>query len=309
MNGIIIIDKPSGKTSHDVVSAVKKILAVKKAGHTGTLDPLATGVLPVCINEGTKLAQFYVSETKEYRTTMLLGIETDTLDSDGKIVAQRQINVGPEEIRQELSRLVGEIKQTPPQYSALKFKGKPLYKYARKGLKVAVEPRIVRIFSINIEEIALPTVTFTISCSKGTYTRSICGDVGNALGCGACMTGLRRTRNGEFFVGSALSLEQIADEEKKHTLARHVIPMVDALPHFASIEIDETLAEKIKSGHQPTAENMNTHQIPFLDAGAMIKFTSNDCLIAIGKTLYSRDGVDTSPGEQPAVKIMRVFNH
>jgi tRNA pseudouridine55 synthase len=309
MNGIIIIDKPSGKTSHDVVSEVKKILAVKKAGHTGTLDPLATGVLPVCINEGTKLAQFYMSETKEYRTTMLLGIETDTLDSDGKIVAQRQINVGSEEIRLELNRLVGEVKQTPPQYSALKFKGKPLYKYARKGLNVAVEPRTVRIFTVNVEEITIPYVTFTISCSKGTYIRSVCADVGNALGCGACMTALRRTKSGEFSDGSALSLEQIAEEERKHTLASRVISMVDTLPHFTSIEIDKTLAGKIKSGHQPTMENMNTYQIPFLDAGAMIKFTSNDCLIAIGKLLYSRDGIDTSSEGQPAVKIMRVFNH
>lgn len=309
MNGIIVIDKPSGKTSHDVVMDVKKILGIKKAGHTGTLDPLATGVLPICINEGTKLAQFFTSGTKDYRATMLLGVTTDTLDSDGKIVTQRQINVGQEEIRLELNKRVGKIEQIPPQYSALKFKGKPLYKWARKGVNVVVEPRTVEIFGINIEDITPPYVTFAVSCSKGTYIRSLCADVGESLGCGACLTGLRRTRNGEFSDRLAISLENITDEGKKQILTKHVIPMVDTLTDFTSIEIDEALAGKIRSGHQPTAGNMNMYQFPFLDAGAMIKFAKKNSLIAIGKVLYSSDGMGIMQHAEQAVKILRVFNH
>ncbi|MBN1380718.1 MAG: tRNA pseudouridine(55) synthase TruB [Deltaproteobacteria bacterium] len=309
MNGIVVIDKPSGKTSHDVVKEVKKILEIKKAGHTGTLDPLATGVLPVCINEGTKLAQFFATGTKDYRATMLLGVTTDTLDSDGKIVTQRQINVDQAEIEEEVTKWIGTIKQTPPRYSALKFKGKPLYKWARQGVNIAAKPRHVEILSITIEDIKLPFVTFNVSCSKGTYIRSLCSDIGESLGCGACLTGLRRTRNGEFYDQSAIALEVIAQEEKKHALVRCIIPLVDTLMDFTSIAIDETLANKIKSGHQPTAENMNTHQFPFLDAGAMVKFATNNSLIAIGKVLYSHDEINTLRNTQPAVKIMRVFNH
>jgi tRNA pseudouridine55 synthase len=309
MNGIVIIDKPAGKTSHDVVADVKKILAIKKAGHTGTLDPLATGVLPVCINEGTKLAQFFTTDSKDYRATMLLGVETDTLDSDGKIVARRQIIVSEDAIRREVNKRMGKIGQTPPQYSALKHQGKPLYHWARRGLTIAVEPRTVEIFQIEVEEIALPFVTFSVSCSKGTYIRSLCADIGEALGCGACLTSLRRTRNGEYSDDSALSLEHLGEEEKKEKLTRHVIPMVETLRDFASIDIDQGLADKIRSGHQPTAGNMMLYQIPFLDAGAMVKFTSNYGLIAIGRSLGSLDEIGVLQDEQPAVKILRVFNH
>ncbi|MBN1662635.1 MAG: tRNA pseudouridine(55) synthase TruB [Deltaproteobacteria bacterium] len=309
MNGIIIIDKPSGKTSHDVVSDVKKILAVKKAGHTGTLDPLATGILAVCINEGTKLAQFFADDSKEYLATMLLGVETDTLDTDGKIVAERQINVDEHAIRQSVNGMVGKIKQRPPQYSALKFQGKPLYKWARMGCDINVEPRAVEIFRVNVEEIHLPYVTFTVSCSKGTYVRSICSDIGESLGCGACLAGLRRTRTGGFSDQSALSLEHIDDKEKQRVAAQHIIPLMDMLPEFAAIDIAPSLSEKIRSGRQPTVGDLQTYQIPFLDAGGMVKFTANGCLIAVGKMLFSTDEIGLLQNERPAVKILRVINN
>lgn len=310
MNGIVIIDKPAGKTSHAVVADVKKILSLKKAGHTGTLDPLATGVLPVCVNEGTKLAQFFVSDSKEYRATMRLGVETDTLDSDGKIVAHRQIIVDEKEIFREIVKRVGKIKQTPPQFSAVKHDGKPLYKWARKGVHIDIEPREIEIFSIDVEEIALPCVTFCLVCSKGTYIRSLCADIGKALGCGACLTRLRRTRNGAFSAENALSLENLADEEKKTLLERNIIPIVDTLQSFPSIDIGESLADRIRSGHQPTVENMKAYQISFLGSGAMVKFTSNRSLIAIGKLLFNgADIISTAPEDKSAVKILRVFNH
>ena len=164
MNGVVIIDKPAGKTSHDVVSLVKKILGAKKAGHTGTLDPMATGVLPVCLNEATKLAGFLSDDSKEYRATMLLGVKTETLDTEGKIISQSDKMVSVEEIRTALARMVGKIKQVPPAYSAIKYCGEPLYKWARKGIIVEAAPREVEIRHIIVEDISYPRVTFRVAC-------------------------------------------------------------------------------------------------------------------------------------------------
>ena len=152
MDGVIVIDKPAGKTSHDVVNEVRKTLGIKKAGHTGTLDPLATGVLPVCLNEATKLAGFLTGEDKEYRATMLLGVKTDTMDTEGKIISQSDSFVSEEEIKSVISRMTGKIKQIPPAYSAVKYCGKPLYKWARSGVFLDLEPREVTIYSIVVEE-------------------------------------------------------------------------------------------------------------------------------------------------------------
>ncbi|HEX7416157.1 MAG TPA: tRNA pseudouridine(55) synthase TruB, partial [Smithellaceae bacterium] len=207
MNGIVIIDKPAGKTSHDIVSEVKKIMDAKKAGHTGTLDPMATGVLPICLNEATKLAQFLSGENKEYLATMLLGVKTDTLDTEGEVTGQSDKFVRDEEIKAALKQMVGKIRQVPPAYSAVKYCGKPLYKYARKGIFLETAAREVEIYSIVVEDISFPRVTFQIVCSKGTYIRTLCSDVGDLLGCGACLCGLRRLRSGLFSADMAVSLE------------------------------------------------------------------------------------------------------
>src|SRR3990172_2514428 len=154
MNGVVIVDKPAGQTSHDVVQDIKKILGVKKVGHMGTLDPLATGVLPVCINEGTKLAQFFTMDRKEYRATMLLGVTTDTYDVEGKITAEAEPRVSREDIERALSSLVGAREQVPPSYSAVKYQGKPLYKWTRQGINIVSPPRAIEIYRLTLEEVA-----------------------------------------------------------------------------------------------------------------------------------------------------------
>jgi tRNA pseudouridine 55 synthase len=169
MNGIVIIDKPAGKTSHDIVSEVKKILGAKKAGHTGTLDPMATGVLPVCLNEATKLAQFLSGESKEYTATMLLGVKTDTLDRDGKITAKSDKVVSDEEIKAALAKMVGKISQVPPAFSAVKYGGEPLYKYARRGVFLKTAAREVEISNIAIQKISFPRVTFLLVLKEHIY--------------------------------------------------------------------------------------------------------------------------------------------
>ena len=310
MNGVVIIDKPAGKTSHDVVSQVKKILGAKKAGHTGTLDPIATGVLPVCLNEATKLARFLSDDSKEYLATMLLGVKTDTLDTEGKIVSQSDNVVSVEEIRSALSRMVGKIKQAPPAYSAIKYCGEPLYKWARKGIVVEAALREVEIEYIIIEDISYPRVTFRVACSKGTYIRTLCADVGELLGCGACLCSLRRLRSGFFSEDMAISLTNSTSMEKKDELLAKMLPMTKLLPLLTSIEIEDGFANKLRDGFQPSVETMKAHVLPFLETGDMVKFINRKgYLVAIAEMVTPVSNFSEIDEKCQAAKIVRVFNN
>jgi tRNA pseudouridine55 synthase len=310
MNGIVIIDKPAGKTSHDVVSEVKKIMGAQKAGHTGTLDPMATGVLPICLNEATKLAQFLSGENKEYLATMLLGVKTDTLDTEGEVTGQSDKYVRDEEIKAALKQMVGKIQQVPPAYSAVKHCGEPLYKYARKGIFLETAAREVEIYSIVVENISFPRVTFRVVCSKGTYIRTLCSDVGDLLGCGACLCGLRRLRSGLFSADMAVSLENYEREEKKRELMAKMLPMTKSLPFLTGIEIEEDFANKLRDGMQPTVAIMQLHVLPFLEAGDMIKFISRGgSLVAVAEMLAPVSKFAEFDGKHQAAKIVRVFNN
>jgi tRNA pseudouridine55 synthase len=310
MDGVVIIDKPAGKTSHDVVSEVKKILGVKKAGHTGTLDPMVTGVLPVCLNEATKLAGFLTGEDKEYLATMLLGVKTDTLDIEGKIISQSDNFVTEEEIRAAMAQMVGTIKQVPPAYSAVKYCGKPLYKWARKGVLLDMEPREVKIHSIVIEDISFPRVTFRVVCSKGTYIRTLCSDVGDLLGLGACLYSLRRLRNGFFSEEMAVSLNNYEDNDKKNKLLEKILPMAELLPLLTTIELEDHSAAKLRNGWQPSVEMMKEHDLPFLKAGDMVKFiSSSGYLLAVAEMVAPVNKFSEFDGKRQAAKIVRVFNN
>ncbi len=225
MDGVLVADKPALWTSHDVVAKVKRALCAKKVGHLGTLDPMATGVLPLVINGATKFAGFLGSGTKHYRATLKLGEETDTYDKDGQVVKHGDTgHLTDDDVRDAFVRFTGRIMQTPPMYSAIKKHGVPLYRLARKGVEVEREARSVEIFAIEISRIALPLVDFTVACSKGTYVRSICHDAGAALGCGGHLFDLRRTASGAFTLDAAISPALPSDE-----LARSIIPLEDAL--------------------------------------------------------------------------------
>lgn len=303
MNGVVIVDKPSGKTSHDVVTIVKKMLGAAKAGHTGTLDPLATGVLPVCLNEATKLAQFLTCNTKEYRATMLLGVETDTLDIEGKIIAEREVQVTVPEIEAALLHFVGRIDQRPPEYSAVKYKGKALYRWARKGIVVDAPARTVEVLHLTLEQVDLPYVTFSVSCSAGTYIRSICADVGKLLGCGACLSGLRRVRSGIFELGEAVSLDDV------EALRSRIMPMVDAVSHLPAFAVGETWLKKITDGVQPDQNIFCNYDISFLVSGDMIKFiTEEGRLVAIASVGTSQEEPDAAVSGVLNIKILRVFH-
>jgi len=225
MDGIINIYKEKGYTSHDVVAKMRGILRMKKIGHTGTLDPEAEGVLPVCLGKGTKLCDMLTDKTKEYRAVLLLGRETDTQDTTGKVLAEYPVQVEEEAVRQAAESFLGTYMQVPPMYSALKVNGKKLYELARAGKEVERAARPVEILKLRIEEISLPRVTFSVVCSKGTYIRTLCYDIGKKLGCGGCMESLVRTRVDRFRLEDSLTLTQMEALRDEGRVAEYVVPV------------------------------------------------------------------------------------
>ncbi len=222
INGIINIYKESGYTSHDVVAKLRGILKQKKVGHTGTLDPEATGVLPVCLGSATKLCDMITDTSKEYEVKMQLGITTDTLDLSGTISSRSEVTVSEKEIEKTMLQFVGGYDQIPPMYSALKVNGKKLYELAREGKEIERKPRRVELPYIKILEMELPYVRYIVGCSKGTYVRSLCADIGEQLGCGAAMAELKRTKVGNFFVEESITLDQIAQYAAEGRLEQYV---------------------------------------------------------------------------------------
>lgn len=240
MNGIIIIDKPCGKTSHDMVSFIRRLTGIKKVGHTGTLDPEATGVLPVCIGNATKACELLTCQNKAYRAELALGMTTDTLDAQGEILTEQPVLCTKEEIEKAIMRFVGESEQIPPMYSALKKDGKKLYELARQGISVEREKRKITITSIKINEIDMKreTVSFDVECSKGTYIRTLCDDIGMKLGCGGYMNKLTRIKSGAFSIEDAYTTEKITELCKENKLAEALIP-VDEVFDYPKIVVDE----------------------------------------------------------------------
>jgi tRNA pseudouridine55 synthase len=250
-DGVLVVDKPPGPTSFDVVRRIRRAARLRRVGHGGTLDPLASGVLPICLGEGTKLAQFLLDADKEYEFTLCLGVETDTYDAAGVVTARRDPSgVGETEVRAALAPFIGTIDQTPPVYSALKRDGRPLYDYARAGEAVEVAPR-----SVTIHELALTAwqgpgaVSLRMRCSKGTYVRSLAFDLGRALGAGAHVTALRRTRSGPFGLAGARSLgDVLAALGDPSAPALPVVGLADVLGHLPRLCVGEEPTRALEQG-------------------------------------------------------------
>lgn len=237
-NGILNINKPEGWTSQDVVAKLRGRLHIRRVGHTGTLDPMATGVLPVCFGKATRIIEYYDDDFKTYEAEMKLGMVTDTLDITGTVLETKPVDVSEDDVIQTIDSFRGWITQIPPKYSALKVNGKPLYKYAREGVEVEIKSRKIFVEDIQPVEVNLREnrILFRVTCSKGTYIRTICDDIGKKLGCGGTMTSLQRTQSGCFRVEDARTLPEIlemTDEE----LERCVIPMDETLVHLGRIEL------------------------------------------------------------------------
>jgi tRNA pseudouridine55 synthase len=309
MNGVLVIDKPSGMTSHDVVAKVRRISGIRKIGHTGTLDPLATGVLPVCVNEAAKLVQFLANDGKEYRGTLLLGVRTDTLDTEGTVLSREVPLVDRKQVEEVFNSFVGRRTQVAPLYSAVKVKGRALYDWTRRGIEVEQPSRDVEIYSVRIDSFALPEVVFTVSCSKGTYIRSFCAEAGEVLGCGGCMSALRRTRSGMFDIVSAIVLDSLSQEGWAELAAARLIPLVDLLPEVPMIDVGAALAGRLRNGYQPETEVLRDYHIPFLVEGDVVKLsTDKRRLVAVARMLHSSEELFSGSFNGQALKILRVFN-
>lgn len=249
VNGILNVYKEQGYTSHDVVAKLRGILKQKKIGHTGTLDPEAEGVLPVCLGKGTKLCELLTDKQKTYRAVMLLGTVTDTQDTTGQVLEIREVSVTEQQVEMAVFEFTGDYDQIPPMYSALKVGGKKLCDLAREGKTVERKARRVQIYEIRIEEINLPRVTMTVTCSKGTYIRTLCHDIGKKLGCGACMESLLRTRVSCFELKDSLKLSQIEKLQKQGELGRAVIPMDAVFMQYSAVHVTKDGEKRLKNGN------------------------------------------------------------
>jgi tRNA pseudouridine55 synthase len=258
LSGVIVVDKPQDITSAKVVAYVKHLLNAKKAGHTGTLDPFAEGVLVCCINDATRLARFLQVGSKTYDATLKLGIETDTLDSTGSVTSEsRQIDYAADTIKSAIQQFEGNLEQQPPVFSALKHKGTPLYKLARQGTPVQKPARTVHISSIKILEIKLPLVRFEVTCSAGTYIRTLCADIGNRLGCGGHLFALKRIENSGFKIQQAISLPALEKLALAGKYSSFMVSMADSLADMPAYVADQNLIEKIRHGKLITKKDVN----------------------------------------------------
>jgi tRNA pseudouridine55 synthase len=251
LDGFFVIDKQAGVTSHDIVAMVRRAIGQKKVGHTGTLDPFATGVLPVAVGEGTKSIQFLDESVKEYRAVLRLGITTDTQDLTGRVTCERDWSaLCADDLERLLPQFTGRLSQLPPMFSALKQGGVPLYKLARQGVEVEREPREVEIYSISFDWIRLPEAAFTVRCSRGTYVRTLAYDLGEALGCGAHLLELRRTQSGLFLEAEAISIDTLRACADAAAL---IFPLDRALAHLKRLDLTSEGGRKLANGVAPGA--------------------------------------------------------
>ncbi len=307
--GVLVIDKPHGITSFDVVRRVRKAVKLSRVGHVGTLDPIATGILPVCLNRATKIVPFLVKGEKRYQAALKLGIETDTQDCTGKVVCQRQVPVLEElYVREVLQGFTGTSEQIPPMYSAVKVNGIPLYRLARKGLAVPRGPREVTIYRLDVVMVRLPYVSFEVTCSAGTYIRTLCADIGEALGCGAHLVELRRTGSGQFSIEDCLSLEDVMILSKVGTLEDRIIPLGEALRGFPKIVVGDATCESIRQGRGVSVFDLKKASIPSQMTGGCMKVLSRrGDLVAIVEPLVNFGRLDAADGRTSALKLVRVF--
>ncbi|MCX8041724.1 MAG: tRNA pseudouridine(55) synthase TruB [Thermodesulfobacteriaceae bacterium] len=248
-SGVLVLDKPEGLTSTSALEKVKKLLKVKKAGHGGTLDPIATGVLPILIGEATKMAQIFLEGDKIYEGKLLLGITTSTYDITGEVIKKLDVPEFTLETLQELAKsLEGTLEQVPPPFSAVKFKGRPLYKYARNGLFISKEPKKVKIYEFKIKSLEKDKVSFYLHCSKGTYVRSLIHELGERLECGAVLLNLRRLKKSSFHIEQALTLEELEQRVKDNSWTQFLIPIPKALEFLPKVIISEEFSKKVREG-------------------------------------------------------------
>ncbi len=277
VSGLLLIDKPADLTSFEVVRRVRRALRVKKIGHLGTLDPFATGLLPLALGEATKLDRFLLEESKVYLATVKLGAETDTQDLTGRVTGTWEDLPSPGEIQRAAAGFQGEIEQVPPLYSAVHHQGERLYRLARRGEEVTAPPRKVRIYRLEVQEIDLPLVTLRVECSKGTYIRTLAQDLGRALGCGAHLAGLVRLAVGPLRLEEALSLEAVEKSPDRERIFQRLIPLARCLPGFPAVQVDRREARRLAQGQALLWSDNG------LTEGEMVRVLAHGALVAVAE--------------------------
>jgi tRNA pseudouridine55 synthase len=255
VSGVLVVDKPIGLTSHDVVQVIRRGTGIRRAGHTGTLDPRASGVLVILIGPAVRLSEYVSASDKRYQATIRLGSSTDTYDSEGTITSSASVDDITEDYFNEvLQRFVGEIEQVPPPYSAVKVQGRKAYDMAREGEEFELIPRIINVYSLEILEWALPEVVIDVYCSSGTYVRSLANDLGKQLGTGAHLVGLRRTKSGRFTLRDAVPLRRLQEAFDAGNWYRFLIPAAEAMADWPMVELDADQVELVRHGHRVPAD-------------------------------------------------------
>ena len=289
MNGILLINKPKNFTSFDVVAKLRRIFKIKKIGHAGTLDPMATGVLPILLGNATKIQELLQNSDKEYLATFKLVLTTDTLDITGKVLSESVVNVSLDDIKNILPKFCGEINQVPPMFSAIKKNGIKLYDLARKGISIKRDPRLVTINSIDLIDFDGDIIKILVSCSKGTYIRSLCSDIGNNLGCGAVLTELSRTKACSFSIDDCLTLEELEKLYKENTLSNKLIPIPLALKYYKKISITAPQASRFKNGGPLDLNRLN---INYFDANEIFQVFFEDQFLGLGIINLKKNQLD-----------------
>jgi tRNA pseudouridine55 synthase len=255
VSGVLVVDKPVGLTSHDVVQIIRRGTGIRRAGHTGTLDPRASGVLVILIGPAVRLSEYVSASDKRYQATIRMGTSTDTYDSEGTVTSSASAdNISEEEFNEILQKFVGEIEQVPPPFSAVKVKGRRAYDIAREGEEIDLEPRIINVYSLEILEWSPPEAVIDVYCSSGTYVRSLANDLGKALGTGAYLVGLRRTKSGRFTLRDAVPLRRLQEAFDAGNWYRYLIPAAEALADWPMVELDGDQVELVRHGHRLPAE-------------------------------------------------------
>ena len=260
IDGVFLLNKPLGFSSNQALKKIQWLFNAKKAGHTGTLDPMASGLLPICIGEATKFSHRLLEANKTYIATIQLGVTTTTGDQEGEVVNQKDVVLKPNQLEETLQKFTGDITQTPPMFSALKFEGKPLYEYARQGIEIERKSRQVTIYDITLNKIEESIVILEVSCSKGTYIRTLAEDIGHALGCGAYLKGLERTQTGNFQLSDALTIEAI-EAMSMASREETLLPVDALLEGLSSIQLTLTETEAIKKGQAIDFNGKNDNEL------------------------------------------------
>jgi tRNA pseudouridine55 synthase len=261
ISGILVIDKPVGLTSHDIVQIIRKGTNIRRAGHTGTLDPRASGVLVILIGPAVRLSEFVSASDKRYQAVIRLGSSTDTYDADGEITDNLPVDISEEQFSTSLIEFIGEIEQVPPPYSAVKVKGRKAYDMARHGEQVELEPRKIQVYNLELLEWAPPEAVIDVYCSSGTYVRSLAHDLGEKLGCGAHLVGLRRTKSGRFTLRDAVPLRKLREAFDNNTWYQYLIPAAEALSDWLAVDLTGDQVESVRHGHRVPSEEGVTNEM------------------------------------------------